>query len=55
LILNYFTKEKPGLIWVVGLTPDGSDFIKMKGILVSNLGRALEIGWLGGFFSDSTG
>jgi hypothetical protein len=30
-------------------------FLKWRGILASNLGRALEIGRLGGFFSDSTG
>jgi hypothetical protein len=28
LILNYFTKERPGIIWGVDLALDGSDLIK---------------------------
>jgi hypothetical protein len=38
LILNYFTKEKPTLIWVIDSASDGSDLIKVKGYPRSNCG-----------------
>jgi hypothetical protein len=43
LILNYFTKEKPRLFWVVQTEIYGSELIKMKSYFCSNPDGPSEI------------
>jgi hypothetical protein len=51
LILNYFTKEKPGLIWGVQTEIYGLDLIKSKSYFCSKLDHPSKIQWPGTAFS----
>jgi hypothetical protein len=45
LILNYFTKEKHGLIWTIQTEMHGTDSNKMESYFCSNPNRPSKIQW----------
>jgi hypothetical protein len=54
LILNYFTKEKSGLIYAIESSSGSQILIKMKGYLTSNLSPWFQNQRRGDFFQDLT-